>query len=310
MKMKMFIAGLVGMVFAACAPAQTPQTVDTAPAIAPAETQAATAAAPALWRIADEDTTIWLFGTIHILPTGFEWRNAVIDEAIAASDALVIETVISGEQSDAALLLMRLGISPDLPPIGERVDTDAQADLAAMIERGPFPESFLNGLETWAAALMLVQVTLADLGLDPENGVEEQLELAFQLAEKPISGLETPAEQLGFFDTLPEEAQRYFLTSVVGSADEAREEFTAMLDAWRRGDEAAIAEAFDGELVESDPLREALLTRRNANWAAWIGERLAEPGTIFMAVGAGHLAGQFTVQDFLAEAGIDAERVQ
>ncbi|WP_299327156.1 TraB/GumN family protein [Parasphingopyxis sp.] len=308
MKLKMITAALTGIFLTACAQAQAPQTAEPAPAPVAAET--APEISPALWRIADEDTTIWLFGTIHILPTGFEWRNATIDAAIAESDNLVIETVISGEQSDAALLLMRLGISPDLPPIGERVDEDVQAELAAMIERGPFPESFLNGLETWAAALMLVQVTLADLGLDPESGVEEQLELMFELAEKPISGLETPAEQLGFFDTLPEEAQRYFLSSVVGSVEEAREEFAAMLSAWRRGDEAAIAEAFDGELVESDPLREALLTRRNANWAEWIEERLAEPGTVFMAVGAGHLAGQFTVQDFLAEAGIAVERVQ
>lgn len=310
MTFKTMIAALSGMLLAACAPAQTPQTVETAPAPAAVETEAATGASPALWRIADEDTTIWLFGTIHILPTGFEWRNAVIDAAVAESDILIIETVISNEQSDAALLLMRLGISPDLPPIGERVDSETQPELAAMIARSPFPESFLNGLETWAAALMLVQVTLADLGLNPENGVEEQLELTFQLADKPITGLETPAEQLGFFDTLPEEAQRYFLSSVVGSVEEAREEFDAMLEAWRRGDEAAIAEAFDGELVMSDPLRDALLTRRNANWAEWIAERLAEPGTVFMAVGAGHLAGQSTVQDFLAEAGIEAERVQ
>ena len=309
MRFEKFTAALCGLLLLASAQAQTPQTAETAPAPAPA---AATApdVAPALWRIADEDTTIWLFGTIHILPTGFEWRNETIDAAIAASDTLVIETVISNEQSDAALLLMRLGISPDLPPIGERVDAETQPELAAMIERSPFPESFLSGLETWAAALMLIQVTLADLGLNPENGVEEQLVLVFQLAEKPISGLETPAEQLGFFDALPEDAQRHFLRSVVSTAEETRVEFDAMLDAWWRGDEAAIAEALDGEFALSDALRDVLLTCRNANWANWIGERLTEPGTVFMAVGAGHLAGQYAVQDFLAEAGIESERMQ
>lgn len=303
-----FAAALAALLIAACAPAQTPQpavTQQTAPGQA-----AIDGSAPALWRIADEDTTIWLFGTIHILPNGFTWRNEAIDAAIAESDALVIETVISDEQSNAALLLMRLGISPNLPPIGERVDADTRDGLMAMIARSPFPESFLNGLETWTAALMLVQVTLTDLGLNPDSGVEDQLELAFQLADKPISGLETPAEQLGFFDTMPEEAQRHFLRSVVGSPEEARIEFDAMLGAWRTGDESAIAETFDGDLVQSEALRDALLTRRNANWARWIGQRLAEPGTIFMAVGAGHLAGRDSVQEFLSEAGIAVERVQ
>lgn len=298
------LAALFALLFAACAPAQTPQAAAPAPVTAPAGD------APALWRVADEDTTIWLFGTIHVLPHGVTWRNATIDAALAESDLLVLETVTSVEQSDAALLLMRLGVSADLPPIAERVDPELLPQLASMIERGPFPESFLNGLETWAASLMLVAVTLADLGLDPENGVEEQLELVFQLADRPITGLETPAEQLGFFDGLPEEAQRHFLSSVIDTPEDIREEFDAMLNAWRTGDEAAIAMTFDDELSFSAPLREALLTRRNANWATWIGERLAEPGTVFVAVGAGHLAGEETVQDFLESAGIEVTRVQ
>jgi uncharacterized protein YbaP (TraB family) len=307
MKITMLTAALSALLIAACAPAQSPQTSATAPAMVAAAPQSD---APALWRIADEDTTIWLFGTIHVLPNGFAWRNPTLDAAIEESDALILETITGDGQSDAALLLMRLGISPDLPPIGERIDAELLPLLASMIARGPFPESFLNGLETWAASLMLVGVTLNDLGLDSESGVEDQLELMFQLAEKPISGLETPAQQLGFFDGLPEEAQRYFLSSVIDTPEDVRVEFDAMLEAWRSGDEEAIATTFDDELTLSEPLRQALLTRRNATWATWIGERLDEPGTIFVAVGAGHLAGDDSVQDFLRAAGIETTRVQ
>lgn len=307
MTLKMLPIALSALLIAACAPARTPQAVAPAPVAAgPAQY----GDAPALWQISDEDTTIWLFGTIHVLPDGFVWRNDVIDAAIAESDALVLETISGGDQSDAALLLMQLGISSDLPPIGERVDAELLPKLAAMIARGPFPESFLNGLETWAASLMLVGVTLNDLGLDSDSGVEDQLELIFQLADRPISGLETPAQQLGFFDTLPEEAQRYFLSSVIDTPEDIRAEFDAMLEAWRSGDEEAIATTFDDELVLSEPLRQTLLTRRNAHWATWIEERLDQPGVIFMAVGAGHLAGDDSVQDFLAAAGLEVVRVQ
>lgn len=309
MKIKFFTAALSALLIAGCASAQTPQSP--ASASAPAVVASAPQGdAPALWRVSDADTTIWLFGTIHVLPDGYAWRNSAIDTAIEASDALILETITGDSQSDAALLLMRLGVSSDLPPIGERVDPELLPQLASMIARGPFPESFLNGLETWAASLMLVGVTLNDLGLDSENGVEEQLELIFQLANKPISGLETPAQQLGFFDSLPEEAQRHFLSSVIDTPEDIREEFDAMLEAWRSGDEEAIATTFDDELSLSEPLRQALLTRRNATWAAWIGERLDEPGTVLLAVGAGHLAGEDSVQDFLNAAGIEAVRVQ
>jgi uncharacterized protein len=309
MTVKMITAALSALLLSACAPAQTAQTT-APPPVATASVSTPQGDAPALWRVCDEDTTIWLFGTIHVLPDGFAWRNATIDAAIEASDALILETTSGDGESDAALLLMRLGVSSDLPPIGERVDPELLPQLASMIARGPFPESFLNGLETWAASLMLVGVTLNDLGLDSNNGVEDQLELVFQLANKPISGLETPAQQLGFFDSLPEEAQRYFLSSVIDTPEDIRAEFDAMLEAWRSGDEAEIARTFDDELVLSEPLRQTLLTRRNANWATWIRERLDEPGTIFMAVGAGHLAGDDSVQDFLQVAGIEVVRVQ
>lgn len=269
---------------------------------------------PALWRASDADTTIWLFGTIHILPRNFQWRTPAIDSAMAASDMLVLETLAGAGQcpdrGDVTLLLMQLGMFSAQPPINERVATDLLPQLASMIARGPFPEFFLNGLETWAAALMLVGVALNDLGLDSENGVEEQLELVFQREGKPVTGLETPSRQLSFFDTLPEEAQRYFLSSVIATPEDIREEFDAMLNAWRSGDEAAIASIFDNELAQSKALREALLTRRNANWAAWVARRLDRPGTVFMAVGAGHLAGDDSVQDFLHAAGIQTIRVQ
>jgi len=52
-----------------------------------------------------------------------------------------------------------------------------------------------------------------------------------------------------------------------------------------------------------------LLTERNRRWAAWIKARMAKPGTVFLAVGAGHLAGSDSVVADLGKAGLTAERV-
>ena len=296
-------AALTAMLLAGCTPAAEPVATAAPPAVARTE-------GPALWRIADEDTVIWLFGTIHVLPPELDWRNAAIDRAIAESDQLVIETVLSDDTRETALLLMRLGITPGLPPIAERVDPDQYQPLAAMIARGPYPESFLDGLESWAAALMLVGVTINDLGLSSDTGAEEALESSFEQAGKPISGLETPEQQFGYFDTLPEDVQRYFLSTVIDTPEDVRTEFDAMLDSWTHGDEAAIAHSFDDELSESEPLRDALIVQRNRNWARWIAVRLDQPGTVFVAVGAGHLVGRDSVQVYLREVGIESRRVQ
>jgi uncharacterized protein YbaP (TraB family) len=53
-----------------------------------------------------------------------------------------------------------------------------------------------------------------------------------------------------------------------------------------------------------------LLTRRNARWAEWLRRRMDQPGTAFVAVGAGHLAGSESVQAMLARHGLRVRRVQ
>jgi uncharacterized protein YbaP (TraB family) len=148
------------------------------------------------------------------------------------------------------------------------------------------------------------------MGLDPALGVEKGLEASYQEKARPIRGLETVEEQLGFFDALSEESQRKFLASVIEDPAEARRRFQAMLQTWSRGDVKGIARTFDADLKEWPELREALLRRRNANWAKWIDDRLDRPGTVMVAVGAGHLAGEESVQKMLEGRGIKAVRIQ
>ncbi|MCX7676523.1 MAG: TraB/GumN family protein, partial [Alteraurantiacibacter sp.] len=56
-------------------------------------------------------------------------------------------------------------------------------------------------------------------------------------------------------------------------------------------------------------LYDRLLIQRNANWVRWIERRLEQPGTVFVAVGAGHLAGPGSVQDQLQERGHVVSRI-
>jgi hypothetical protein len=273
---------------------------------APAEN----AARPAMWRVSDPDTTIYLFGTFHLLPENFDWRTAAFEQALGSADELVMEIGDVGDQTAAAKTMMKLGISPGLPPLAERVPEAKRAALAAMVKESGVPAAVLDRLETWAAALALTGVMFKRLGLSGEAGVEKSLTASYKGKGKPISGLETTEQQLGFFDTLPEEAQRAFLVGILERPEDTRAEFDAMLNAWRSGDEAAIARTFDDEAKLSPQLRDVLLTRRNARWAEWIDGRLDRPGTVFLAVGAGHLAGRDSVQAMLEKRGIKAKRVQ
>lgn len=281
------------------------------PACGMAETAVpAKGAHPALWKLADDDTTIYLFGTIHLLPEGLKWRTPALDKAIGDSDTLVLETVLPDDPMQTAKLMMKMALSPDLPPLLERVPEDKRAALKTMIEASGIPEAALDKMETWAAAITLVAVSYKQMGFNPELGVEKGLTASYEGGDKPVKGLETVEQQFGFLDHLSEPAQRTFLASVAEDPEAARAEFEAMLKAWEAGDTDAIARTFDSETALSPELRKALIEQRNAAWADWLAKRLDQPGTILVAVGAGHLAGKDSVQKLLAEKGLKVERVQ
>ena len=280
-------------------------------ALSPLAARAPAAAKPALWKVADKDTIIYLFGTIHLLPTGTQWRTAKFNQAAASSSALVVETVIDEANPAAAIgAMMKLAVSPNLPPILDRVAPDKRAALATMIARSGMPAGILDKLETWAGGMILLGVTFKDLGLEANSGVETALRTEFKTAAKPIDQLETNAEQFSFFDTLPEAAQRKFLESVLDDPAKGRAQFAEMLSVWTRGDVKAMGESFNRELKDSPELRENLLRKRNANWNYWLQRRMQLPGTIFVAVGAGHLSGSDSVISMLEKSGYKVKRVQ
>lgn len=287
------LAPFAALAFAACA----------------ATTPAETSARPGLWKLSDPDTTIYLFGTIHLLPEGFDWRTPAIERAIAGADALVLEIVDQGDPG-APERYRALATSPGLPPLAERVPADKRDELAALMAKAGFAEGRLDSLETWAAAIALGGALYTTMGVSVDHGVETQLRSAFAEAGKPIAGIETTAQQLGYFDTLPEPSQRRLLLSILEESDGANAEFDAMSAAWARGDTDAIAVTFDDELRISPELADILIRQRNADWAEWIESRLDTPGTVLVAVGAGHLAGDDSLQTMLAAKGLSVERVQ
>ncbi|WP_174274470.1 TraB/GumN family protein [Sphingomonas bacterium] len=266
---------------------------------------------PALWKVADADTTIYLFGTIHVLPAGLKWRDAAIDKAIAQAQSLMLETVLDRDPGEVGRVLASLGTGKGLPPLAERVPPAKREALAALVAQTGVPSETLDRMKSWAAAVVLTGASFSRIGLGPGGeGVEPQLSALFRAAGKPIEGLETPEQQLGFFDALPENAQRAFLVSALDDPKAARADFDRMVAAWIKGDVAAIARAFAEEPEFTPQLRDLLVKRRDQAWAEALAQRLARPGTIFVAVGAGHLAGPDSVQHMLALRKIIAVRMR
>lgn len=277
----------------------------------PAQAKAPQVAHPALWEVSDPDTTIYLFGTIHLLPDNVQWRTPKFDEAVAGSQQLVVETIVD-DKNPAKLMsaMASLGFTNSLPPLAQRLPAAKRPALAAAIKKSGFPPQAFDRMKTWAAAFILLGDQFRDLGLKGGQGVEQVLRGEFTSAGKPIGELETNVEQLSFFDRLPESAQVALLEGALEGGKTTSDEFSGMIRAWSRGDVQGIARTFDHDLSDSPALQQSLLHQRNANWSKWIEQRLSQPGTIIVAVGAGHLAGKDSVLAMLKKDGYSVRRLQ
>lgn len=263
---------------------------------------------PALWKVSDEDTTIYLFGTVHALPKEVVWYDAEIAEALTSADTIVTEIKMDSS-SEAAMnqLAMQRGMYTDGTTLRSLLDEDQTAAYEAALGGLEIPPGAFDQFEPWMAGLTLTMLPLLQQGYDINSGVDKVI--LSKSGDTPKDALETADFQIGIFDNLPQDAQIEFLMSAVEGADEAKETLDRMVAEWIEGDADGLAEIMN-EDMDDEALARALLWDRNANWAEWIDARMETPGTVFIAVGAGHLAGKYSVQDYLAERDIEVTRVQ
>ena len=264
-------------------------------------------AASALWKVADADTTVYLFGTVHLLPKGEPVLTGPVKAAFDKADTLALEVILPSDPRAAMQVMLKRGINDGLPPVSERVDPTRRTALASSIKRLGLPDSMVPNMETWLLALTLTQAQVVALGLDADSGVEAVLRAAAK--GKLLVGLETLDQQLALFDTLSEADQRALLSATIDDLPTMRAELDDMLMAWRRGDTERLGKLINDSLQSTPGLTKRLLVDRNARFADWVKSRMAIPGTAMLAVGAGHLVGSDSVQAMLAKRGLKVERV-
>lgn len=276
------------------------------PSAAPKEAPLAT---PALWKISDADTTIYLFGTVHVLPKDTRWFEGPLRAAFDGSDELVLE-MLEPAPPEAGQIVMRYAVDPDGPPLSEKLSPQARASYQEAIQRLGLNVANMDRLEPWFVSTLIPMVTMMHLGLDPKSGAEAVLTEAAKKGGKSLGALETMEQQMGFFDTLPEAEQIAMLSQSVEELPNMPRLTQDMLSAWRRGEPDRLAELMTDDIKNFPEVERVLFTERNRRWADWIVQRMARPGTVFLAVGAGHLAGKGSVQSLLSPHQLTAIRIR
>jgi uncharacterized protein YbaP (TraB family) len=265
-------------------------------------------AEPAMWVIRDEDSTIYLIGTLHLLRHDAEWNSDKVKKTVRESTELWLEIADADDQAAAMQLAMKYGMDPK-KPLSSKLNPAQKEKLAKVADRYGVVLAGLDQMQPWLAAMLLTMVPLQKAGYDPNSGVDRVLLAQAKKEGDKIRGFETMEQQVRIFADLPEAEQIAFLEATLDEVEKGLDQLDRLAKAWIEGDVETIGRMSVEEFKNEAPaVYDKLLVQRNIAWSEKIAETLKGSGVQQIAVGAAHLAGPDSVQVQLAKRGIKVER--
>lgn len=267
-------------------------------------------AEPAIWEAkTPSGGTAYLFGTFHLLRPDTAWYSPKVQTAFEASQELWLEIREVDEPQAIQPLLQKYGYDRDHPLSGKLTAGDREM-LAKDAAAAGMPEAQLEPMRPWLAALLLSMAPVQKAGYGADNGVDLALKGKAVARGEPVEAFETADQQLRYFADLPAPVEINYLHQTLKEFDLDLKELDEAADAWAKGDVAGIDRVLMADMRKEAPdLYDILLKRRNEAMADQIVARLAQGGTVFVAVGAGHLTGADGIQAALERRGVHVKRL-
>jgi uncharacterized protein YbaP (TraB family) len=263
----------------------------------------ATAASP-VWAIRGAHSTVYLAGSIHLLPDADAALPPAFARAYGDSARLVMEIDLGKlDPSEALATLLQHGGLPEGTSLRDLTGAPRYARASAAAAALELPSASMDHEAPWMVALQLTELEYAHLGFDPEQGVEQQLLRRARAEHKGTAGLESLADEMAVFEALTPAAQLRFLDMVLDDLGDTNDETRAVLAAWRRGDTARLAALLASEYRSFPMLYDALVTDRNRHWLPLIEQLLQGDENCLVVVGALHLVGSGGLLELLRKDG-------
>lgn len=295
-----------------------------------------------LWKVEGKGNTIWILGSVHMLPERAHPFPAAFDQAYEDADRLIFEVDLSATDPTALFGLMQSLMLPAGQTLEDvlseetwemlepRLDDLVEGMMTMMSAAGgdaggeempglpmgeldpdmikEFMKPALLRMKPWFIAFILQSQGAARDDYKAELGVDLFYMNRAKEDEKKISGLETFEQQLGFLEKTASGNEDEFLRAVLEQKSSEDDMLDKLVDAWMKGDLMKLDELMNASLKESPEIREILLLQRNRNWVPQIEDLLNDEENYLIVVGAGHLIGEGSVIDLLRKKGYKVTR--
>lgn len=267
-------------------------------------------AAPALWAVKDADSTIYLFGTVHVTSADTAWRTPLYDRAYAEAGEVWLEADVFTDMEQLRLDMAAEGLDEE-GRLEQRIGKRDFARLVKALKPLGVDAPVARHLEPWFAAVMLLGANMSGSGLQTETGAEQTVTDAAARDQKKVRYFETVGDQVQALATMSEASQVGFLRDILAVGKDTPAAVDEMTDAWVAGDEGKLTEEVIAEVKRQSPeMYEALFRRRNLVWLAELEQEMKGSGVDLVTVGAGHLLGEDGLVALLRAKGYSVDRVQ
>ena len=249
-------------------------------------------ALPPVWVVKDHGSTLVMFGSVHLLPRGTEWRPDALKDALSHADQVWFEAPMDAAGLSAATqAALAHAVLPEGQSLSAMLSPGGRQRLAKAAQLLGVSAAQLDKLQPWYAELAIQSGLFQQLGVKGSDGVEQQLWAGLSPAAARKT-LETPEEQIDFFAGAPIKEQLASLEQALKDVPNARRDYDELLKAWLGGDVRTLDRKVVAPLKRNSPmLYDRVVTQRNARWVKAIDERLKGSGETVIVVGMGHLIG-------------------
>jgi hypothetical protein len=278
---------------------------------ATAKAEATVVADPAIWRVQGAHGTVYVFGSLHVMKPNVQWETAKVKAALDASDVVYLEVANMDDTASAQPLMMQLGM--DLAhPLSTKISKEDVALLDAAVKSMGLPgEQMFEPMQPWTVSNTLAMLLMGKAGYAPTSGIDTTLLAESKGSQKKVMGFETMDDQIHMVADESQEEQVKMLHKDLTELDKSAGEMNDMVAAWEHGDVEAIGKMENNELAVKYPAEyKRLVVDRNRRWAATLEGLLKDPqtGSVFVVVGAAHLAGPDSVLKILQRDGYTVVR--
>jgi len=265
---------------------------------------------PAMWVATDYDSTLYLFGTVHLLPEDLSWQKDDMRQAFQEAGTVFFEVDTGPDgQIAAAVLTTSLGMRSDGLRLSGELDNYQLNLLEAAANNGNLTIASLDAMKPWLATEFLSFSAARNAGLNPDLSADEALKSRARRTQKNIIYLETTEDQFRASADLPDFVQKDVLTETLENYNRLGDEMTLIAKSWAIGRTNFLTQELIKPMKARAPeVFNALLRDRNRKWAAKLSRFMEDSGTGFVAVGTAHLLGESSLLDELREQGYDVRR--